>query len=385
MEQISTAYSKEMGREGRDLCIARSLLIALVPALIFSTTATALIEAALYISFVASPLLRRRLLCALKNPPSIALLAFLAVCAIGVLYGDAAWADRLGALKQWRKALVFFFAAAVFDDQRARYQALNLFVWFCSVSAAVSIFTFMWPLPGLEPGVIFKDHAIQGLFFATAAGIAFYLRASLWLPATLLLALTTAIGIGRVGYVALATIASILSVRHSWKVGVGTILACIVILVSSTTVRERIELGISELQTYENSDTLSSIGFRMIMLRHTASIIEEHWLFGVGTGGFDHAYKQRIAGASGWQATPTNDPHNQYLRTLSENGVPGILAFLAFIAATALSNSKDKTLLVAVLATWCVASLFASYFSRFTEGEFIFMMCGLLAAPPSSD
>lgn len=363
---------------GREFVIARTLLIAVIPATLFSTSITAAIEFALYLLFAASPELRNKLIYVLRNPTSIALLVFLAICAIGVLYGDAPWDDRLGSLKRWRKALVFFLAAAVFDNDKSKNTFLILFVWFCCTMAAISYLTFIWPIGRLEPGIVLRDHAIQGLFFAVGAGVAFFLDPVRWLPAIILLLLTIALGTGRVGYLAFVVIIGTLAFRNSWKTGASIVLACVITLTFSGTVRDRIQTGVSELGTYEQSESLTSMGFRMVMWRNTFSIIKEHWLLGVGTGGFEHAYKQQTSGDDSWRATSTNDPHNQYMRTLSEHGLFGFAAFITFIVLAFLSRHRHQTLLVAILAAWCISSLFASYFSRFVEGEFIFLILGVL-------
>jgi len=67
------------------------------------------------------------------------------------------------------------------------------------------------------------------------------------------------------------------------------------------------------------------MGIRMVMWRNSGDIVRERPLAGYGMGGIAPAYERAVKASAltGWAATPTEDPHNQYLQVQLEAGVAG--------------------------------------------------------------
>jgi O-antigen ligase len=219
------------------------------------------------------------------------------------------------------------------------------------------------------------------LVFAVGAAATIWSGVSFWHVAvsSLLVLNIVFVTSGRIGYLAVVILAGVLGLARS-VAGAIVLLACLGLLVASPQVRERVALGISEMRNYANSPVLTSMGWRMVMWSNTLEIVRERSIFGVGTGSFEAAYRQKIASHHGWQAEPTNDPHNFYLKVLAEQGVAGLLTFLAFLVFVAVAKSPFRELHWGVLVTFCAANLFASDFSRFIEGRFMFLWLGVMLA-----
>jgi hypothetical protein len=79
------------------------------------------------------------------------------------------------------------------------------------------------------------------------------------------------------------------------------------------------------------------------------------------------------------------DPHSQYLFFLAEQGILGLVAFLAFIV-TALVDRGDGTrariIAVGMLLGWCATSLLSSHFKTFSERHLLALVLGAMLARP---
>ena len=159
----------------QDVVIARYLLIATLAAMLFSSSLTVGLEFVVYAMFLLRPSLRVRFLAILREPTGIALAFFVAALFIGTLHGVASWSERMAALAGWRRVLLFFFAAAVFNEERAKRDVLSAFLIVCTVAVLASYLTFLTPASlfgKFRNGIIIHNHATQGMVFALAAVIA---------------------------------------------------------------------------------------------------------------------------------------------------------------------------------------------------------------------
>ena len=112
-------------------------------------------------------------------------------------------------------------------------------------------------------------------------------------------------------------------------------------------------------------------------------MIKKNPVFGIGTGAFEEGLNLEIKDLAGPAATKTNDPHNQYLKIMVEQGLIGFVAFLGVIfSAFVARNASQPYRLVglAVLLSWCATSLANSHFSTFHEGHFIWFWLGAMLA-----
>jgi hypothetical protein len=386
---------------------ARMLLIATLIAMMVSTSLTVGLELAVYAVFLWFPALRARLWTVIRQPAAIALLIFLGIVLIGALHGPAPWADRLGAVAGWRKAFLFFLAAAAFDDVPSKRRLAGVFFAACLVAVTLSFVTHVWQLDiykTIGHGIIIINYGTQSIVFAIAASIAAIALIDrtqfagdpllkYWLVALVAIVLFIVdiafVLRGRSGYLALVVMAGTLAVmlggqsaRMKATSAVCVLAAVVAVLAASERVRGRIAQAIDEMENVERSPELTSAGIRVVMWQNTMRMIGDHPVLGVGTGSFHHAYQPYIAGGAGWQASEATDPHNQYMKIWAEQGSIGLLALLVFVA-TALATRGPmpyRAVGVGLLLAICASSFFNSHFSTFTEGRLVYFWLGAMLA-----
>jgi len=128
------------------------------------------------------------------------------------------------------------------------------------------------------------------------------------------------------------------------------------------------------------------MGIRIVMWDVSWTMAKERPLLGYGMGGFPDAYRQAIERSSytGWAATPTVDPHNQYLQVHLQAGVAGSLAFLWFLFGVLRTRGARPydAAAKALLVGWCAAALATSLFTTFAEAHLLMVLLGMLLAVP---
>ncbi|MDH5726852.1 MAG: O-antigen ligase family protein, partial [Nitrospira sp.] len=123
------------------------------------------------------------------------------------------------------------------------------------------------------------------------------------------------------------------------------------------------------------------IGWRLEYFYHTAEIIQDHPLMGVGTGGFVQAYRARTEQA-GLDVPP--HPHNQYLYIMVQVGVVGLgLLLWLFVqqwrwASLAGDETTHRLLARGVMVTIAVGCFFNPFLVDHTEKLFYCLFSGLL-------
>jgi hypothetical protein len=200
---------------------------------------------------------------------------------------------------------------------------------------------------------------------------------------------------GRSGYLAMLVVLIFMSINYikthdqkidirSWLVMAAVAFSAIFLLISSKTSSDRIEQAVVELQQSEknaNENVVTSIGQRVIFWKNTVEMIPQYFVLGAGTGGFKAAYTKQVANKSGLIAAITQDPHNQYLKILIEQGILGLILFITMIVRSLMqTHSKDENYLLgpAILFIWILTSCFNAHFSTFMEGTFIWGWMGLM-------
>jgi O-antigen ligase len=389
--------------------VARYLLIATLIAMLVSTSLTIGLEFAVYAVFLYFRSLRQRLWFVLRQPAALALTIFLAIVLIGTLHGVVSWPPRVVQIAAWRKALLFFFAAAVFDDQESKRELTGIYFAVCLIAWVLSLVTFVFQIHiyrDLSDGIVIHNYATQSFAFSIAAGIAAVALVNPrqfaddpLLKHRLVAAIATGLFIlniafvsrGRSGYLALVVMAGTLAVMlggqsRSTKMlsGVGVLAIMFAILAASGQVRDRVAQAIDEMRSIEYSPQPTSAGIRVVMWKNTLRMIGDHPVLGVGTGSFHDAYQKYVEGGAGWQAQEATDPHNQYLKIWAEQGAIGLLALLAFIVAALATKgiAPYRELGIAILLAMSASSFFNSHFSTFFEGRMLFFWVGALVATP---
>lgn len=234
---------------------------------------------------------------------------------------------------------------------------------------------------------VFKNHIVVSYFMAT--GLLFL---SVWLTEykqlkTLLLILIALmvfhlffLNTGRIGYIILYCYFTIYA-WHQYKTK-GAIATLLVLSAAmmfaynySDTFSHRINDFYNEFQNYFAGDTSTSIGKRLQFGLNSFTIVLDHPLLGVGTGGFKDTY-------SAYYATQvqefTDNPHNQYLKTIVESGLVGLFAlFWLFHRQWKITKQLRGSSLIlaqALFATFFIGCLFNSWIKNYTECFFYILM-----------
>ena len=388
----------------KTLDIARWLLIGLSITILFSPFLSNVIEITLLGLFIFNQDLRVRFWNFKNQPLLLASGLFIFLLSLDCFYSVAPLKETLESLWGWRKILLLPLGLVLFNDILWKNKfAYSLMIFIGLISLFCMLFYVLeLSIHGQEPGVLIRNHATQGMIFSVTLflmGVFLLFKKSilpirgLWILVLMLIILAVLVYMtpGRSGYLAFMVVTVyfgylLLREKH-YKILSGVVLLSSSLLLTSPLVGDRIELGVKEMQHVDTTNIeSSSMGLRMMVWKNTIELIKDRPLLGVGTGGFEEAYSQKIKDNPEWEKHLLHDPHNQFLKIWAEMGIFGLMVFLSMLASSLLQKSSKMYLHlgIGVLLTWCATSLFSSHFSTFTEGRFIYIWLGIMLASESN-
>ena len=371
----------------------------------FTGAAVANVGAAgMLLALLAAPSCAQRVSRAWRQPLGKAAVVFLLVLLLTTTWSTALFLPALKAWTGWRHFLLLFIALAIFDTRSAKLAFAALFVFFASAASIASFLNFDFgaaqAISDVAGGIILRNHVTQGMALTTGALLALVLlthaRRGSWqqwacgAAAMLMVANVVFVAYGRSGYLVLAITSTAVALGLSRGRARGVALAALVVLALaalqfSPLINQRFEQGVQEM-TQADTGQLTSMGIRRVMWDTAAAVAREAPLLGHGLGSFGEEYRRAVtARYTGWQATLTEDPHNQYLLILAETGLLGMAAFAWLLFSTVRQPVRGPFRLIgiALLLAWCVTSLFSSHFHTFNEGHLIAIMLGVCLARES--
>lgn len=192
---------------------------------------------------------------------------------------------------------------------------------------------------------------------------------------------------GRTGYVVLAGLAVMaFQMFFGWRGILAAILGLCLIFPAayqgSSSFHQRVDRAISSVTHWNPNVAVveDPVGWRLEYYYHTAEIIQDHPVIGVGTGGFVHAYRARTEQA-GLDVPP--HPHNQYLFIMAQVGIVGLglLLWLFVQQWRSAPFARDATyglLVRGVVVTIAIVCLFQPALNDHTEKLFYCLFSGLL-------
>jgi O-antigen ligase len=365
------------------------VVVALVVSLPWSTTATSILLV-LWLIAVAPTLdlasVRREVMTPAGGLP----LLLWGIGALGMLWADVSWSDRLDGLGSFHKLLVIPLLLAQFRrSDRAKW----VFVGF--LGSALVLLVVSWALaliPGLtwrgkiSVGVPVKNYILQSGIFALCAFGLIGQAADLWRARRVRLALAVvfvaALFVANIVYVATARTTIVVMVvllllfgfrLFRWKgvlaAGlVGAVLAGL-FWVSSPYLRERATSIVANLEDY-HSNVASSAGLRLGYWRKSIDFVAEAPLIGYGTGAIKTLFSMSATIGTDPQEI-TVDPHNQILTVAIQLGLIGAVVLVAMWIAH-LALFRGGTLIgwfgLTIVVQNIVSSLFNSHLFDFTQG-----------------
>jgi O-antigen ligase len=406
---LPTVPAERGARGARAIEVARwAAIVGACSAMVSPPLANAGI-AVMLIALLASGQAAPRLRQALMHPLTWGVALVVGVVALGMLWSEVSWAERLRASWTWRKLWIVPLLLALFGPALWKQRMIVAYVAVCTAAVLVSfgIVAVSGQLPTQVTdlaGSLLRNHSSQSMAFAVAAFLALWLAldgalrpAWRWAAsaAAALFVLNMAfVTPGRSGYLALAVMLAVLVAARGRGVRQLALVAALgalfaVALALSPLARDRLGSALQEWRNVATAGVKTPMGIRANLYENTLEMVRERPWLGVGSGGFERAYSAQVKDKyTDWRVLPSADPHNQYLFFLAEQGLLGLLAFLAFIAL-ALGDRGDRgdggrmrVVGVAMLLAWCATSLLSSHFQTFAEGHLLaFFLAAMLARP----
>ncbi len=283
------------------------------------------------------------------NPVCLAVLFYLGLMVIGLL-----WSRKLGnglaAIDAQVKILMLpLFLTAVRHEHRWRY--LGAFIAGVTV---IMLSTYLARFGLFQYADVTPQHLTKKtshVFYNPMLAFAIYLllhqlrwggirgwRRGLLFGLVGMMVINMFITEGRTGQLVFFVLMGLLFVqcfpRNILKASVVAIAALPVLLVStyhgSSVFRERIDQARQEIAEFKTNPH-TSVGQRLQYWKNSWWIIERHPWFGVGTGDFHAHYAWVNLLVSPWMPYTVN-PHNQYILTMVQLGILGLVSLLALFA-----------------------------------------------------
>ena len=373
------------------LRVADWFALAVAVTLPWSTTATAIFITLWLLTALPAMelgLIRRELTSAAGLLPVV----LWVLAAIGMLWADVSWAERLGGLGKFHRLLLIPLLLAHFrQSERGIYVVYG---FFASVLLLLLVSWGLALIPGLpwrgmhQPGVPAKDYIFQSTnFLICAFALLGYARAEgherNWRFALALVAL---------GCLFLANIFFVISSRTSfavapvlllllgwrqfgWRgvVGAGVLGVALgaVLWFASPYLRERIDNSLTEYRSYRENNTLSSTALHLEFLRKSVLFIEAAPIIGHGTGSIGEEFRNAALGQTGLASELSQNPHNQIFAVAIQLGIVGAAVLLAMWAAHFMLFAREGLIAwtgLVVVTENVVSSLFNSHLFDFTSG-----------------
>ncbi len=337
------------------------LAVAVVVSLPWSTSASIILIVVWLVAVLptlAVADVRRELLTAAGGLP--VLLWMLA--AVGMLWADVPWAERIDGLGGFHRLLAIPLLLAQFRRSEFGPCACYGFLASATVVLVLSSLLALMP-PGLvgripvfgrhamDYGVPVKDYIWQsGIFLICAFGLIGAAcerwREARWPTIAALLCLAACfltniafVATSRTTVVVAPLLAVVLGYRYSGARGAalaGIVAAALtaVALNASPYFNVRVMHSFTELRTYQNSDAANSTGLHMEYLKKSAAIVEAAPVIGHGTGSIAEQFRLAASGDAGSaSAVATVNPHSQIFAVAIELGAVGAAVLLAMWAA----------------------------------------------------
>jgi O-antigen ligase len=368
--------------------VADGLAAAVAVSLPWSTSATAILIVLWLIALVPTldaASVRRELLSAAGGLPVL----LWSLGALGMLWADVSWSERIAGLSGFHKLLFIPLLLAQFRrSSHARWAIIGF------LASSVVLLIVSWALvvtPGLtwrgkELGVPVKNYIMQSAVFAICAFALIGQAAELWRTRTrflaVLLLLAAAflanivyVSTARTTLVVLATMLVLFGVRQfGWRGAaaaavIGSLLAGAVWM-SSPYLRHRISAAVEETEAYGARNVNTSVGLRLEYWKKSVAFIAEAPVVGHGTGTIPMLFR-RDATADTAPTLITTNPHSQVLAVGVELGLVGVVAVVAmWLAHFALFRAGTLAAWFGLLVVTynVVSSLFNSHLFDFSQG-----------------
>jgi O-antigen ligase len=328
------------------------------------------------------------------NPAAITSLLLFGLFAVGMSYSSSNLSTALEVLNKYRELLLFPIAISIFHNETWRRRAYYAFLAAILVGMLVSFCMYFGWLPPGPPGqewIPFKSRISYGFFMAYAIYLMghhllaaeakshrFFWVCVIGLAYFNLMFMAS----GRTGHIVLLALLLLLGYQYRialikrWMIVIPVLVAVVAVtILTSPAIQSRSD----DIDVAFSRPAESSIGERLIMWQTTLRIIEDHPIFGAGTGSFEGEYAKK---AYDHPSVLTGNPHDEYLLIAGQLGLIGLGGFLLLLYRQwklankqALPYSFAAQGLVLAMAVGC---MFNSFLYDHGEGHFYAIFAGLL-------
>jgi hypothetical protein len=305
--------------------------------------------------------MRRELLTAAGGLPVLLWL----FAAVGMLWADVPWAERIDGLGGFHRLLAIPLLLAQFRRSQCGPCACYGLLISATVLLALSSFFALFPTWAFAHvpffgkhvkafGVPVKDYIFQSGIFLVCAFALIGVACERWRDrGWRIVAVSLALAVGflaniafvatsRTTVVVAPVLAIVLGYRYfGWRgVALAGIVAAALVgvgLTASPYLHLRVMHTFTELRNYLNTDEDNSTGLHMEFLKKSVAIVEAAPAIGHGTGSIAEQFRLAASGDAGSaSAVATVNPHSQIFAIAIELGVVGAAVLLAMWAAHAL-------------------------------------------------
>ncbi len=339
-----------------------------------------------------------------SNPVAVAVLAFLALLCLGLLWTDNLVTGIEVLKDQWKLALLpVFLTTATY-----RHRPLYLYAFLGGMTLAMGI-TFLVRFNMIHYADVSPTHLTPKTFHVIynpllAFAIYLALHESIWgearrnrqkpvvrrilLPLAGLMTVNMFMTEGRTGQAVFLVLMGLLLFQIFAKNRLKATLAALLLLPAicitgylySPTFQQRVNTARQEIEGFrKNPDT--SVGMRLLFFQNSLEIIRQHTWLGVGTGDFQAAYAE-VNRKRSPASIATDNPHNQYIMIGAMLGTTGILFFLLifivmFVQAKLLPDNYRR--IRTALPIFCLIIMLAeSYLTVYQTAFFFVVMAAAL-------
>jgi len=372
--------------------LADWLAVAVAVSLPWSTSATGILVVLWLLAALPAldrSAMRRTLASAAGGLPVV----LVALAAVGMLWADVSWSERVGGLSPFHRFLFIPLLLARF--RRSEHGARALWGFFASVAV---LLVFSWALvffpkiPWRSPsfGVPVKDYILQSDEFLICAFVLLDVAvargcAGRWRSAAPFFALALAF-LANIVFVATARttllVAAALILLLGWrrlrfKGLVGAVLlfsfAGGAAALESPYLRMRLSNSVAEFEAWRKNDAVNATALHLQFLEEAVSFVATAPLIGHGTGSIAAQYRKQAQGETGAAGFASVNPHNQVLAVAIQLGLLGAAVLLAMWVAHFMlfrGSGLVNWIGIIIVTDNVVSSLVNSHLFDFTQAWF---------------
>jgi O-antigen ligase len=384
----------------RLLALVDWLAVAVAVSLPWSTTATDVLVIAWLVAVLPTldlPVLRREL----SFPAAYLPVLLWLLAAVGVLWADVSWAERLSGLSRFHRLL--FIPLLLLHFRRSERGAWVLWGFLASAFALLLASWASLLIPALASrenvvGVPVKEYISQSAEFVVCAFAVlawaceaarqrrWRLALGLVVAALLFIADILFVVSSRAALLVILVLLLLLAFRElRWKGVIGALaLSCVAaaaIWSTSPYLRDRLTTSVTEFEAYRDNNAANSTGLHLEFLRKSLIFVGTAPVFGHGTGSIPQQFRQAATGDAGASSVTWGTPHDQLLGVAVQIGLLGAILLVAmWVAHFLFFNGKGLVSLIGalVVAHNVVSSLFDLYLFAFVPGWLYVFGVGVL-------